>query len=81
MPTRIHLAVHVVNDHEESTEKLTAAAALAAKHINSVQWFPHVLPLSVCLSLKVGLRRAANINNTPAPRPRVSLLTCRRALR
>lgn len=48
MPTRKHLAV---DDHEESTEKLTAAAALAAKHINSVQWFPHVRPLSVCLSL------------------------------
>lgn len=51
MPPRKHLAVHVVDDHEEGTEKLTAAAALAAKHINSVQWVSHVLPSSVCLSL------------------------------
>lgn len=61
------LAVHVVEDHGQSTEELPAA--LAAKHIHSVQWRPHALPLSLRLSLAVGVRWAANINNTPPPDP------------
>lgn len=31
--------------------------------------FPHVLPLSVCLTLAVWVWRTANINNPPAPDP------------